>query len=472
MIFVIFEGPRTKIMDLQEKVNIQREKIKQGNPALALIDSCRLNEGILPLSYDDAKLLSAEFNAMLKELDLTFFTPASGTGSRMFKALFEAEGKTEPQHELAKKILALPLAESLSDRAKVDLQDGNCGLALDEILNKNQLGYAQKPKGLIPFHQYGPKTRTPFQEHIIQSEQIGGVKSSIHFTINSIFEQEIIDDIAPYSEQRKVSFSEQDPSTNSIAFDKNFEPALNEEGEIISRPAGHGALILNLNSINSDLILIRNIDNMQHNDRSDVSTTYRRALSAKLIQFVNEVHNVLSKIARDHAFESSIKRLNETYQLKLTDQQLSNPNAAFTALNRPIRICGMVKNEGEPGGGPFWVKGEDGTVNRQIIEKSQISDEYQHLVSNATHFNPVELICSAKDFRGEKFDLTQFVDDKQFFVVYKTQGNQEIQYIEEPGLWNGAMANWLTLFYEIPATCFSPVKSVFDLSQQLHQPKD
>jgi len=459
-------------MDLQEKVNIQGEKIKNGNPTIELIDSCRINEGILQLSQDEAKELSHQFDEVVKGIDLTFFTPASGSGSRMFKALFEAKASNGDQAELARKILALPLLSLLSEAAVAQLENGKCEIALDEILGEQHLNLAQKPKGLVPFHQYADIVRIPFEEHIMQSEQIAGSNSSIHFTINSAFEQEIINAISTCSENRKVSFSEQDPATNSVAFDQYLQPAKNEDGDIITRPAGHGTLIHNLNMIESDLILIRNIDNMQHNDKAALSTLYRKALSRKLVQFVNEVYNVLSKIARDHAFESSLKLLNDTYQLQLTDKQLSSPTAAFSALNRPVRICGMVKNEGEPGGGPFWVKSEDGTVSRQIIEKSQISEEYNELVANATHFNPVELMCAVRDFKGDKFDLTEFVDERQFFIVHKTQGNQNIQYIEQPGLWNGAMANWLTLFYEIPAECFSPVKSVFDLLQPLHQPKD
>lgn len=458
-------------MDLQEKVSKQREKIQNGNPTIELVDSCRLENGILKLSNDEVSELSEAFTAICREKEITFFTPASGSGSRMFKALFTALDNQDSSPELCQQLLQLPLIQNLSSESVENLKAGSAQKALEEILKTEHLNYGNTPKGLIPFHFYDSKVRNPFQEHLIQSETIGGQASHIHFTINADFESAIIASIAELSEKRKVSFSEQDPSTNSIAFDDQLEPATDENDNIITRPAGHGALIHNLNAVDADLILIRNIDNMQHQDKANTSTLYRRALGAKLELFKEEVHNVLSKISRDHAFESSIKLLNESYQLHLTEKQLASPTAAFDALNRPIRVCGMVKNEGEPGGGPFWVKSSDGSISRQIIEKSQISDSeaHQKMVQDATHFNPVELMCAVKDFRGEKFDLTEFVDENQFFIVHKTQGGQNIQYIEQPGLWNGAMANWITLFYEIPADCFSPVKSVFDLLQPLHQ---
>lgn len=468
-------------MELTEKIEIQRRKIKAGNPAINLIDSCQIDNGIVQLSSKEMQNAANDFDSKKKNLDLCFFVPASGSGSRMFKAFYDFLATPEKDrvgphqnlgYEMICKLQELGIANLLtSDLANLLAQDDEkyADLIIKAFIDEHQLNISSWPKGLIPFHIYEDKILNPFQEHLIHSKDIGNPRSKVHFTINRAFEKQISETVDEISCDLKVSFSEQDPSTNSIAFTGDFEVAL-LNGQPISRPAGHGTLINNLNEIESDIIFIRNIDNLQHQSKSNLSVKTRKGLASELLIFKTEVDNVLSKIARDHAFESSIKTLNDKYDLRLSDLELTSPTSAFDALNRPLRVCGMVKNEGEPGGGPFWVQDKTDKINRQIVEKSQISDDEDQLklVQTATHFNPVELICSVKDFTGKKFDLIDYVDEDQYFVVKKTQGAQEIQYIEQPGLWNGAMANWLTLFYEIDAACFSPVKSVFDLLKDPH----
>ncbi|MEP1027775.1 MAG: DUF4301 family protein [Crocinitomicaceae bacterium] len=469
-------------MELTEKIDIQRRKIKDGNPNIDLVGPCTIEDGILKLSDEEVLQLKSTFKTIQPDLDICFFTPASGSGSRMFKVFFEylsepypadADALCERSIGMLDNLDQLPIRSILANKWIEQLEDG--GVYPDELIanliSPEGLNLSAKPKGLIPFHYYEAKTLNPFQEHLIQSEQIGGALSKIHFTINKDFQDEIEDSLAEISTNLAISFSEQDPGTHSVAFDEDLNPAKDNSGNIILRPSGHGALINNLNQVDSDIILIRNIDNIQHQKKAFKSELYRSALSAKLIEFRDEVFNVLSKLSRDHSFESSIKSLNDKYDLKLSEKEMTSPTSAFEALNRPIRICGMVKNEGEPGGGPFWVKDDHGKVSRQIIEKSQISDrtEDQAMVSKATHFNPVELFCSVRDFKGNKFNLLDFVNENQYFLVQKTQDGQAIQYIEQPGLWNGAMANWLTLFVEIDSACFSPVKSVLDLLQEAHR---
>lgn len=467
-------------MELTEKIEIQRKKIEAGNPAIQLIDSCRLNHGIHQLSTAEIQKAAKAFDEIKSTLDLCFFVPASGSGSRMFKIFFDflsasKDGLNSDEnsaYEMITKLQQLGIANLLNADTAQLLSDGDekyAEIIVKSFIDKHQLNLSEQPKGLIPFHIYEDEILNPFQEHLIHSKAVGTKKSRIHFTINKAFESQIKEKINDLDFEMEVSFSEQDPQTNSIAFTNELQPAT-ENGQLITRPAGHGTLINNLNAISGDLIFIRNIDNLQHQSKGAISIDTRKALGNELLNFKMAIDNVLSKLSKDQAFESSLKTLNDTFDLKLTEQELTSPTAAFEALNRPIRICGMVKNEGEPGGGPFWVKGETDKISRQIIEKSQISNDPDQLklVETATHFNPVELVCSVKDYKGDKFNLLDFVNEEQYFIVKKTQGGQDIQYIEQPGLWNGAMANWLTLFYEIDADCFSPVKSVFDLLKEPH----
>jgi hypothetical protein len=468
-------------MELTEKIENQRRKIQTGNPIIDLVAPCTLENGIVKLADQEINLLKSSFQSIQAHLNICFFTPASGSGSRMFKIFFDylsepypadADALVDRSISMLDNLDQLPLRGLLARKWIRQLEDG--GVYPDELLHHlispEGLNLTARPKGLIPFHYYPAKTLNPFQEHLIQSEQIGGALSRLHFTINKDFQKEIEDSLAEISTNLALSFSDQDPSSHSFAFDKELNLAKDRAGKEILRPSGHGALINNLNEIDADLILIRNIDNIQHQKKAFISEKYRTALSAKLIEFRTEIFNVLSKLSKDQSFESTLKIINDKYDLKLSEKELTSPTSAYDALNRPIRICGMVKNEGEPGGGPFWVKDSTGKVSRQIIEKSQISDkaEHQQMVQNSSHFNPVELFCSVRDFKGKKFNLLDFVDKKQYFLVQKTQDGKDIQYIEQPGLWNGAMANWLTLFVEIDAACFSPVKSVLDLLNKEH----
>lgn len=465
-------------MDLKEKIANQRRKIEQGNPEIHLIDSCKIGTGIFQLSANEIKKYAASFERLRNENEIVFFIPASGSGSRMFEKFFTFITRHDLGHELAeetelllKTIPQLPIFELLSedDQAQKTSQTELVEILKTFVLNE-ELKLADLPKGLIPFHRYSGRVLNPFQEHLIQSEQIGGKKSKLHFTINPAFEEEILSTLKEVDSDLVCSFSAQSEDTHSIAFTEQLETAKDRFDNLILRPAGHGALINNLNSQDADLLFIRNIDNIQHQNKAKTSLTSRKALAAKLLEFRDEVHNVISKIARDHAFESSLTTLNNKYNLRLSEKQLVSPNEVFKALNKPMRICGMVKNEGEPGGGPFWVADENGIETRQIIEKSQISDhpEQLALMQTATHFNPVELFCCVRDYKGDKFDLLEFVNESTYFVVDKTNEGQAIKYIEQPGLWNGAMANWLTLFYEIDSDCFSPVKTVMDLLNEAH----
>lgn len=464
---------------MQDKIDIQRKKIEAGNPAIDISGSCRLDNGIIALKEEDKSELSNLFNERLTQLEVCFFTPASGSGSRMFSELFEYLDSSKDKSKiklLIESISSMALFDSLSDDWKNKLKSSTVDEAefCAYLVSEDGLNLSRLPKGLIPFHLYDGYSTNPIQEQLIQGNQIGASRSTFHFTIDSAFKEKIeqsIEEIGSVTAADiKVEFSVQDPLTDSVAFSEKLEPFIDANGNITSRPSGHGALIKNLNLIDADIAFIKNIDNIQHLSKAEPSLNTRQVLAGALLQFQDEVFNILSKIERGHAFESSVKTLNDKYDLRLNEELMKREQYVGEQLNRPIRICGMVKNEGEPGGGPYWVKSAQGE-SRQIIEKSQFSadPEQLNLMKDATHFNPVELVCGLRDAKGKKFNLLDFVNEEQYFIVHKTLEGQQIQYIEQPGLWNGAMANWITLFYEIDSICFSPVKTVFDLLGSLHR---
>lgn len=460
-------------------MNIQKEKLRKGNPSLDLSDSCQVGNGIFPLDTFEKKQFAALFDSQKNELDNCFFIPASGSGSRMFSSLFSyLNGNDEVESEVNSfldQIQSFAFYDSIDEAWKKQL-DGEFNKRdfIGYLLNDNGLKLGFLPKGMIPFHQYEGFNANPFQEHLMQSTGIANSEANFHFTVNIDFQNEFnqaIEQLKSYNaEDYNLSFSEQDPKTHSTAFDENFNVAVDADGKPILRPAGHGTLIHNLNHIDADIIFVRNIDNMQHQSKAEESTQSRKALAGALLSFREDVYNLLRMIDSGNLHGSAFSTFNDKYDLRIPTELLADSEFAKTFLNRPLRVCGMVRNEGEPGGGPFWVRSRGNEV-RQIVEKSQISDnpEQVEMMSRATHFNPVELVCSVRSYTGEKFDLSQFVDSEQYFVVNKTQEGRAIQYIEQPGLWNGAMAHWLTLFYEIDSACFSPVKTVMDLLKPPHQ---
>ena len=467
---------------MQDKIDIQRKKILKGNPTIDLSDSCRIGNGISQISEENKSNLLTLYKDIKSSLDICFFIPASGSGSRMFSALYEfLNDPANPDvqksvDEFVAHIEEMAIYYYLSDEWKEKISENNFDKVelVEYLLTDAGLDLGGLPKGLIPFHIYENYITNPFQEHLVQGTQIGDTASKFHFTINKRFEDRIDSRIKKLERRLNMNFvwefSEQDPSTNSVAFTDDMEPAVDGQGMIITRPAGHGTLIKNLNTIDADIIFIRNIDNMQHGAKADTSTKTRQLLAGVLLDFQSKIHNILKKVERGDAFASSMSAFNKEFDMRIPQELIGDEDFVKRYFDRPVRVCGMVKNEGAPGGGPFWVK-MNGNETRQIIEKSQISNnpEQKKLMETATHFNPVELVCGVRNHKGQKFDLEQYVDENQYFIVNKTQEGQAIKYIEQPGLWNGAMAHWLTLFYEIDSACFSPVKTVMDLLKPAHR---
>lgn len=460
----------------KEEIQEQRQKIFGENPSLELVAPCKVGEGILRLTEEEKNQNVKIYSE--KNVPICFFIPASGSGSRMFEFLYEF--LEEPNDENRSKVERF--LNSIADFAffkqfPKDMQKAIKDQTMEfeqivsYILSDEGLGFGLKPKGLIPFHSNEPFILNPFQAQILQGSQLENDDFSFHFTVQTSFETDIKNGISQIEgltgSEFKVSFSEQSFASNSIAFTENGEVYTNGSTEPVTRPAGHGALLPHLNSIDEELIFIKNIDNVQHLKNSQETIYTWRMIGGLLLKFKEEAGQI---------FESpdiqKLIALNQTYQVFSeseiadckTDSEIRN------LLNRPSRVCGMVKNEGQPGGGPFWVK-ENGSVSKQIVEKMQISmkGEQYRLMVQSTHFNPVMIAASTISLEGDKFDLKKFKDDSKYFVVRKKHHGQNIRYIELPGLWNGSMAKWNSIFVEIPTSTFSPVKTVLDLLGEAHR---
>jgi hypothetical protein len=456
-------------------VERQRQAVQSVNFSVELVAPCKIGSGILKLSPSEQSSLIDLFQAEFTKL--TFFIPASGSGSRMFEKVFSVQtGSSENELNWVQNWMNKLPEMAVFRSFPLEIQDGlrsnsiSVHAFVDWLINDQHLRIQTLPKGLLPFHVYPDGVKNAFQEHVLQG--IAGFQGQVdfHFTIQSVFEQEIKKSIqfACPGETVKLSFSEQLESTNSVEFDEGFQLMHDDEGKLLTRPSGHGVLITNLDVLESELICIKNIDNIQHGDRKAASIEQWQILSGLLLDFRKR-----TKLLLDQFNRKEWNKLVEDFQLSFTSENLLDlpENEIRSILNRPYRVCGMVKNEDQPGGGPFWVK-KNGIISKQIVEKAQIESSKDQLaiLKESTHFNPVMLAICPYDLNGEKLDLHDYVDYDQFFVVNKTQQGKSIRYVERPGLWNGSMANWNTVFVEIPSEAFSPVKTVTDLLDEAHQP--
>jgi hypothetical protein len=352
------------------------------------------------------------------------------------------------------------------------------------LLSKEHFDFANKPKGVLPFHQKEDQILSPIEEHIKEAVfyEIPNQKSKIHFTV-SPEHQILFEEITNKHDNVEVSYSFQQEKTDTLAVTDENKPLRDEQGNLVFRPGGHGALIANLNALSSDTVFIKNIDNVSQNHIADI-VKYKKLIGGILFHLQQLIFGYLNDLQREDVTDEKIRVIKEFAQMELhlvlpndfgRYEKASQIEYLFDELNRPIRVCGMVRNEGEPGGGPFWVKNEEGKVSLQIVETSQIdlaNEQQAQIVNNATHFNPVDLVCGLKNFKGEKFDLMQFVDQNTGFIVSKNTEGQPYKAYELPGLWNGAMANWITVFVEVPLVTFNPVKTINDLLKPAHQPEN
>lgn len=460
---------------LKTTLEEQRTRITHAQPEVHLHAPCKLGEGIVALGEKERERLRGLF--LHSQESKAFFIPASGSGSRMFEFLFNfLENPTEENRGQVERFInhITDFAFFYQFPASVQrkLLDGDMDIDafVAYILNDNGMGLAHLPKGLIPFHKHGPFLLNPFHEHILQGLAVMNQGGSFHFTIRPAF-RELIEDRLLHLEgmtgkKPKVEFSRQNPETDAIAFTPDGEVALCENGEALHRPAGHGALLENLNTVDADVIFLKNIDNVQHWNCSEKAIETQQELGGLLLLVQQEINALLN----GNLTHDQIRVLNERYQL-FHPEELQQPlEVLVRLLKRPLRVCGMVRNEGLPGGGPFWVR-EGGGLSKQIVEKAQISsggDQFR-LMIQSTHFNPVMMVCSGKLHDGSKVDFMRYRDPEKYFIVQKKYRGKEIRFTELPGLWNGSMAHWNSIFVEIPSNTFSPVKTILDLLEKAHQ---
>lgn len=497
-----------------EQIKKQLNCFKNGIDKVSLKKPATIGDGIISMSESYIQELTAYFDTRKDSLKLMKFVPASGAASRMFKFLnnfianFNPDDDTVNEYiernndkELRAFLNGLNKFPFYYDVAEVlkqhpDYSDWNESTCIyhyvKSMLQDKQFDFANKPKGNLPFHKYDNLVATPVWEHLKECVAYTGSNNTanIHFTISEEHEEDFKDLITASKQNIENEcnialhhdFSFQHKNTDTIAVSPDNKPFRDDDDNIVFRPGGHGALINNLNDLKADIVFIKNIDNVSY-DNVSVAALYKKALAGKLIQLQEKIFSHLEEIDKgnlnhDDVWDIITFAKDELFQYippEVVNYNFENRVAfALELLNRPIRICGMVKNEGEPGGGPFWVEGKKGKLSLQIVETSQIDlnkKEQSDIVSKATHFNPVDLVCGLKNYKGEYFDLTEYIDVDTGFIVQKNRLGKEVKSYELPGLWNGAMAGWITLFAEVPLETFSPVKTVNDLLKPAHQPK-
>lgn len=495
-----------------EKIRQQLLIFKNGISKTILKKPARLEDGIFAMPSDIAIKYAAHFDEKKDNFKLTKFVPSSGAASRMFKFLIEFISEFDPakettnayinrkkQSELNVFLVGLdkfPFFKEVSEVLKQSnpnwRKDQKAYYFIKTLLENKAFDFANKPKGILPFHKYGDFIATPVYEHLKESVAYANSRNQayVHFTISENHLDGFLDSINEVktgieiesSTAINVSFSYQQKHTDTLAVTINNTPFREDNGQLLFRPGGHGALIENLGELNVDIVFIKNIDNVSHNNIKTIAL-YKKALAGILIELQQQLFSYLEKIAQNDISEECIESIFKFAKEKLS-QHIPADISKYTLahkteyaaqlLNRPIRICGMVKNEGEPGGGPFWIVEKNGNLSLQIVESSQVDLEnkaQQQLFSNSTHFNPVDLVCGLKNHKGEFFNLTDFVDSSSGFITYKSRFGKDVKSYELPGLWNGAMAGWITVFVEVPLETFNPVKTVNDLLKPAHQPQ-
>jgi hypothetical protein len=432
------------------------------------------------------------------------FVPASGAASRMFKNLFEFLGADYdvPTTDFEKKFfenihhfaffhdLDVVCMDGAGKDVDALIADGEYKTVVGQLLEAYGLNYGQLPKGLLKFHRYVEGIRTPLEEHLVEGALYAAGatgKVNVHFTVSTehreLFEHLVKEKVTAYAQkfgvEYNVSFSEQKPSTDTLAADMDNKP-FRVDGKLLFRPGGHGALIENLNDLDADVVFIKNIDNVVPDRLKGETVTYKKLIAGVLVTLQRKAFEYLRLLDggqyTHEQLEEIIRFVQQDLCCRKADiKQLEDAELVIylrKKLNRPMRVCGMVKNVGEPGGGPFLAYNPDGTVSAQILESSQIDmndPEKKAMFEKGTHFNPVDLVCAVRDYKGQKFDLTQYVDKATGFISHKSKNGRELKALELPGLWNGAMSDWNTIFVEVPLATFNPVKTVNDLLREQHQ---
>jgi len=499
----------------KETVEKQLNHFRTGFPFIHLVEAATKKKGITVLGKKQIENYIRSYEKTSKEVNILKFVPASGAATRMFKHLYSFLDSYDKSEESIEKyqsdksfnsvyqfITHLDKFAFYDDLKEIMFQyeyhidecieNKNFDVIIDFLLNKKGLQYGNLPKALLKFHKYNVTTRTALEEHLVESANYCRDKDNIcaiHFTISpehqdnfSKLTASVLDNYEKlFGVKYDISYSVQNPATDTIAVDINNIPVREKDGKLVFRPAGHGALIENLNNVEADIVFIKNIDNIVIDKFKPETYLYKKALAGMLLEIYYKIQYYLRLI--------EIRNCNDTLLTEIAtfaanDLSLSidigfdyftknrKIDYLYSKLNRPIRICGMVKNEGEPGGGPFWVKNYDRSVSLQIVESSQLElqdEEQKKIFQSSTHFNPVDLVCCLIDYCGKRFNLPDFVDPTTGFISVKSKDGKDIKAMELPGLWNGAMADWITIFVEVPLITFNPVKTINDLLRKEHQ---
>ena len=492
--------------EVEEQIGI----FKRGNIKVNITEAATVGNGISRIEARDKHALIEFYEAEKEKHSILKFVPASGAASRMFKALHNFADEFDPEkHELREYLDAtgdkdlqrffnhqdkLPFYKHALEKARDNhsnynelSHDAQHKILVKTILESDGLFLSNLPKGLVPFHKYDQHVATAFEEHLFEAAkfiEVNGV-AKLHFTVakgdKEKFQaewKEIRDRVEKKTGVKfEIEYSYQDPKTDTIAVDNNFEAFRTEDNELFFRPGGHGALIENMNQLDEEIVFVKNIDNVVTQDKVQNVVDHKKMLGGKLLQIQNRIFGYLETLEKGSVPAEKLDEIQEFLNEELFIKGTSNENLFVEylkeKLNRPLRVCGMVKNEGEPGGGPFLVKDKNGEISLQIIEGAQIDNDnpdQARIAREATHFNPVDIVCGLKDHKGNSFDLNKYVDEDMSFIADKTKDGKPLKALERPGLWNGGMAKWNTIFVEVPVETFNPVKTVSDLLKESHQP--
>lgn len=483
----------------EEALTLQWQKLVHGPQPIQIVRAATVGDGILHLDKKQCEAFAQTYDQQKEYLRITRFVPASGMATRLFKFLYEFLEKYKPTTESIRAYLnrkknyklgvflggveKLPFFKELGAELKPTFNNQmNSSVFYYHLIRLVLEKYGNQPKALVPFHCYGDITRTAFEEHF-RSALFYAVTDNTthhHFTIakehfdkfkseGAQLQKSISQDHGVFMH---IDYSVQHPNTDTITVDLDNQPVLNENGNLIFRAGGHGALIENLNQIQSDVIFVSNIDNVPVESRHQEFGYYKKVLAGCMLEIQEKVFNLLKALDSGASVDKAKDFLENNLHIKIPTLSSSEERIfVIEKLNRPIRVCGMVPNENEPGGGPFWVT-RDGQQSLQIVEQAQMdtgNPQHTDALQKGTHFNPVDIVCGVYNYKGEKFDLTQFVDGDAYIVTEKSIDGKPVKALEHPGLWNGAMAGWNTLFVEVPVRTFNPVKNVNDLLRPAHQ---
>lgn len=489
-----------------QQIEQQLSQFREGFPYLKLRAAAAIGNGIVAPSDAECQAYVQAWNDYKTQPHrITKFVPASGAASRMFKNMFEfRDGDhdapiTDFERTFFDRIQDFAFYPALDDACIVlygdDVQTlidaGRFRDVVSAMLDEEGLNYGQLPKGLLQFHAYDDCARTPLEEHLVEAAlyAVSAGQADVHFTVSTehreLFEQ-LVDRVLPLYEEKygikyHISFSEQQPSTDTLAATSDNEPFRTDDGRLLFRPGGHGALIHNLNQLDSDIVFIKNIDNVVPDRLKPATTLWKQVLAGILVNTQRQIFDYLRRIDEGGVGLAELQEMSNFLRHDLSTEVPGISEMTEDELiallrqkfNRPIRVCGVVKNVGEPGGGPFLAFNPDGSISPQILESSQIDSHnpaYMAMFTAGTHFNPVDLVCAIRDYQGGKFDLPKYVDPATGFISLKSKSGKELKALELPGLWNGAMSDWNTIFVEVPLETFNPVKTVNDLLRPQHQP--